>query len=843
MRLLIYGGTGYAERVRFGDCPPVPLAALQDFYGLNSDVPAYGAGLVGGSPFLIVREWHNRHERGGCPFSLLLDPGPEFWRHWRWNAAAIIASFFDGNPPLIDLLRREPEQVTEDRLEDLLHQLCAETASAGLPHGEVLATWLGAVLGRATCVLTPDAFGFKGRPTPRHLASLLQHLPAGLRLGQGWLVGGGLAHSKAYGANLIVDDEGVATSEPDAARDVGRRVYRLFAALDNGDVVSPSLAALAEEPINQWGPPVSEAISRLSLLAGVFENEMPDQVAGLLTEQRPTSAFETSLRKVAWEMITGGSEPLSPKNTALTIRISIATSATLPNGLLARFDTEAAIEELLRLKIPPRKLPQDLGLSPETVCRLGCAFFERQEGDSATRLGEILAALGPCLDRAGVATLAEVALARSVAEQEPLAGWLVRVTDDRLITEVVAPRLQSEAQRRAETRAPSWPHDYIAFAGDLGGAKLCDLLGPEDIPTLVGALHNAPRELEQATREWIEALAKSPLRARLPVNGKVTLAALAVSRNQSTAWKSLHVLFRLSEGERVIPPRSTATERRFLRDEFVGLVAGGLPEAAASNLQDIDRLLDGIPTSGRQHLKEHLKKFPPRLLDRDQAARYIDGLSHVAPEFYERERQRLIQESAEQLMDTLRERSVRESAEVVGQMLLQTREQEERVELVTLLLRTAPAEETEHHRIVLVHLLRAARTLPSLGQELRQHFATLPADQVMMAADKYNNETRVLEVLLRDANPATARRLVAYLFEQGGEAFRRLAVDLMGPYQYSGRTYRSPCPHLVNAITQYLVETGGALRDEIATKAWGVAGLVKFDALARGILEATAKTQ
>lgn len=94
-RLLAYGGTSFSERRRIGPWPAIPEATLRDSYGLQPNAWCFGMGVLTGQPFLIFRQRQNVENRGGYPFSLLLDPGPDLWQRFEWNGAAVIAALLD----------------------------------------------------------------------------------------------------------------------------------------------------------------------------------------------------------------------------------------------------------------------------------------------------------------------------------------------------------------------------------------------------------------------------------------------------------------------------------------------------------------------------------------------------------------------------------------------------------------------------------------------------------------------------------------------------------------------------------------------------------------------------
>src|SRR5262249_10799788 len=106
-RLLAYGGTSFSERRRIGQWPAVPEATLRDPEGLTATSWCYGVGTLGKQPFVILRQRQNIEQRGGYPFSLLLDPGEEVWQRFGWNGAALVAAILQNEP---NMLLQTPER-------------------------------------------------------------------------------------------------------------------------------------------------------------------------------------------------------------------------------------------------------------------------------------------------------------------------------------------------------------------------------------------------------------------------------------------------------------------------------------------------------------------------------------------------------------------------------------------------------------------------------------------------------------------------------------------------------------------------------------------------------------
>ena len=189
-RLLAYGGTSFSERRRIGQWPAIPEATLRDSYGLAANTWCYGMGVIEAQPFLIFRQRQNVEQRGGYPFSLLLDPGDPVWERFGWNAATLVEALLLEDP---EQLFRTPETCSADALERVVNGVSGASAVGNLSGLSYLI---------AASALEPVLAGSSNRPDPRTFAEALAALPVCFRASRGWLVGGGSAHGKALGASL-----------------------------------------------------------------------------------------------------------------------------------------------------------------------------------------------------------------------------------------------------------------------------------------------------------------------------------------------------------------------------------------------------------------------------------------------------------------------------------------------------------------------------------------------------------------------------------------------------------------------------------------------------------------
>src|ERR1700721_4641039 len=162
MRLLAYGGNASKERRRFGEWD-IPEPILQSGYGIGTpNRRSYGCGILQKQPYLIFRELQGT-ERGGYPFTLLMDPGEEIWRRWQWDAAELIAAILQSEE--CGVLFREPERLEEESGRQLFSGLSRRESSEKRPlNQDQLSVWIGACAAEQAVIVLPPLFGFVSAP-------------------------------------------------------------------------------------------------------------------------------------------------------------------------------------------------------------------------------------------------------------------------------------------------------------------------------------------------------------------------------------------------------------------------------------------------------------------------------------------------------------------------------------------------------------------------------------------------------------------------------------------------------------------------------------------------------
>jgi hypothetical protein len=448
-RLLAYGGTSFSERRRIGQWPAVPEATLRDSYGLQTNAWVYGLGVLAKQPFLILRQRQNIESRGGYPFSLLLDPPEAVWQNFSWNAAALIAALLELNP---DLLFRSPENCSADALESLLSSLPAQPVSGALSPF-ALAT-AAMVTASDPVALSPSSLGFSERPDAATTASALAALPVCFRASCGWLVGGGSAHGRAFGASLVVDDQ--ATGDAQAYIESGRKLTAAWTsarALLNG---------LDARPMWLWADNPTSTLDAALLLQDLQSAEsITDE---LIDRAEKSQALNEPIDQLITDRLTVGSAPLGPKASAMLIARCLNSKAKckVDEATAARLDRRTVLAELRRWGSPPKKIPRSLPVPQDWRVEMWVDYLQRLTADVRKSLAEALEQVGPYQE------LIEAALVALPASEEKLTDW-GRFRDDEDLWPQLQPALRDEALRRFQRNVKGAEEAYLQLADDPDG--------------------------------------------------------------------------------------------------------------------------------------------------------------------------------------------------------------------------------------------------------------------------------------------------------------------------------------------------------------------------------------
>jgi hypothetical protein len=255
VRLLAYGGNAFVERRRFGRWPSIPEGILGDYYGLSPHGMVFGCGVSGDHLFLIWRSRQNVQNRGGYPYTLLIDPGLDAWRAFGNNAAALLQAML-ADAPLRAGLVDDVDRITLDWLECSLGALRPVDCATAPARGDAAALWMLSAAARSMLV-----FG-GAMPDVETCARWLAALPPCFRVAGGWLVSGCLPHAEAYGARLVFEPEFGAP--PDAGQ-IGRgaSMLRRWRAAEAHPELGAAVRMLSQIPAEWWGAPVTAVFEHI----------------------------------------------------------------------------------------------------------------------------------------------------------------------------------------------------------------------------------------------------------------------------------------------------------------------------------------------------------------------------------------------------------------------------------------------------------------------------------------------------------------------------------------------------------------------------------------------------
>jgi hypothetical protein len=267
-RILAYGGNKYAERVRVGRWPTIECGVMSDRYAARDGAISFGVGLTGGHPFLILRQIQDSHQRGGYPYTVLLDPGREGWERIGWNGALLARNLL-ADTEMAEIILHRVEEWNEMAMAAFVNGLgrAIEEADNGDDAPLLNRLWLG-VQSRDTPLIVSSKELFDGVIEPADLASCLARLPACFRVGNGWLIGGGMVQAKAYGSMLVFDPD-IHKQTPSISSVIGDgdALWAAWKELRKSWHCGPALDVISSIPSYEWPFPVDR------ILAAVYSSQ------------------------------------------------------------------------------------------------------------------------------------------------------------------------------------------------------------------------------------------------------------------------------------------------------------------------------------------------------------------------------------------------------------------------------------------------------------------------------------------------------------------------------------------------------------------------------------------
>lgn len=787
MRLLAYGGIMYVERCRVGKWPDIPEGALSDVYALSEGVRSYGVGfLEDDSPFLILKERQNLENRGGYAFTLLLDPGREVWERFGWNGAKLLTSLFTEGKEIGERLLSNPESLPQQDIELFLSELSPNSGQACVQETETIgALWAGSVVGPPLTVFSPKDIGFEMRPSLECMSDALDGLPLPFRCGMGWLIGGSSEHGRAFGTRLALD-EGVAPG----AEDVRSCIEQGRVILSDWETIlryeESAIKNRSRLPIWQW-PKHFEShrnfFKDIGVLARSYRADTAEEREAFINEVNETqfeeSHFKESIRRRIIDVSMSGVEKFTPNRTRSVLQRHLDGVKELRPEHVERLDAQTLADALVERNVSPAFDACRLELDWDTrwsVWRRLITEVEIVEG-IPSRLKEAIEDLddGWIEDRgrAQIRSLVKASIERT-AERQKMIVWSDARYDEKLAP-WVATSLRIEAERRVKGGiGDDWPIEYLIFGQDVGGARLAEdsEVKGEAAVGLVRALIDVVREGGPFSKEsavWLEHLAQSPFRARVPSKVKYGIAKAGVS-----GWRWFGLMWRLfhsqtdetDETDELSPPED---ERERLRSELQELTgadsdggATGCVSSGVPNIKALLELLGSVPES----CVRSLALCKPSFSNSKSARGWIEGWRALdAKEMYQAELIRFA-------------RSVRDALPSEWFPLEEIRKEGLR-DLFGYFLAGGEAAEDNRHRTKLREIFGKWPHVESLGFSLNEAFEEIAHDEKKIEAfvNRFAESEETKGILFPQLSSENKRKWVELMAERNdkfAEDARRL---------------------------------------------------------------------
>ncbi len=201
--VVAYGGNAYLERTYIGTWPSIPEGTLGDRYGVSDKAITFGAGEKEGKRYIIFRQLQNIQNRGGYPYTALLDPGEEVRQKSDFNDATIIRNIL-ADPVLKNYIFNEPEKIFGMRT--ILLSRLEQSYLRTTPRGN---TTLESFIQDTGTEQSPVLFDQSSmvEPTSEILAQAIATLPEEKRKRFTFLIRGAKVHGQYFGARNVWDAE------------------------------------------------------------------------------------------------------------------------------------------------------------------------------------------------------------------------------------------------------------------------------------------------------------------------------------------------------------------------------------------------------------------------------------------------------------------------------------------------------------------------------------------------------------------------------------------------------------------------------------------------------------
>jgi hypothetical protein len=533
MRVLAYGGTRYATRVRVGPWPALDLGRFDDVHGLDPGIDhvSLGVGFFDDRPTLLLRTRQHPEDRGGYAYTLLLDPGDVVWRRHAWNAARCLKTVL-ADPSLRELALDHPEGLADSQVASNFVDRLADAASrpretAGLAtDAAARGPWQSPLEGPAASIaeaVLMSMFGplvattgghcvLPGRALVDSLADTFEFLPPRFRLGGGWLIGGRPDSQRTFGVNLIVETHG-----EDAPGTLFERA---------GDVRLADVALVLSHIAEHAGldePPSGDRVWERQWLEGVADvahllraPAVDDEIAACVSRLlQPGHPWAQHVQTFLLARVPADGS-LSDGVSRLLVRIGRRQSS-LPRHVVDRLSPHAIAEQVRTEGCPPQDVISAWSLAAPHAAAVWRELLAAAAApdETANVLTEALRwsdSLDP-VDEGRAREFVGCALARFAAGR-----WRLRALGALTPHPVVRHALVDLSRRRLLEHPGRAAGDYLQLGDDPGGSWIAQH-APAALDTVAArALRDVTDGSAGAScRRWLEALHDNPARTQLPL--------------------------------------------------------------------------------------------------------------------------------------------------------------------------------------------------------------------------------------------------------------------------------------------------------------------------------------
>jgi hypothetical protein len=603
-RIFAYGGKGFRERRRIGVWPGIAGELLGNDSGIPDGGISIGCVWMDERPSLIIRQLQRDEFGRKSIYNLLLDPGDTVWECFGWNPAALALAVLEKNEGFDMLLR--PEDLVEETLRKYVARL-QRRPIVPVENEEFSAVWIGSALATEIHALGYGACGLNAAVTVDALAGLLEAVKLPFRMAEGWLIGGTKAQARAFGARVAVNHFDLSAAPVDLVVN-GHTLSQLWLLAVQEDPAGTD--PLAKLPTRMWetktGVSPTLLRDRAQLLSDLQLNipgcdaaiEKLDQIlagAPLLTQE---------IRHAAQQFALAGEGPINPSRTHFIFSEHLAGKILehrpFSEAVTARLDLATVMQILKEREMLPRK--STVPLPPHLRINAWKLLFVQY--NTPRKLAELLHVALPEVPEQDGSTLLRLAIGER-AKTAFLTDWTAFFSEHPEWKTREADWLAGLARQRVADKGTNSPRDYVVFGLDPGGHRLAGTgLNKSEVGEFVAELTAevvSKGELFKVTREWLAALAGSPLRDQIPLKYKLDVAALGMPE-----WRWLWAADQLYDGNAVVehPGPASEKEEQSLIQEFIQL-SESRPERRIPQLLQLAGLFRVAPEQAFHNILRH----------------------------------------------------------------------------------------------------------------------------------------------------------------------------------------------------------------------------------------------